>query len=149
MKLAPSSFAANPHTFEDAKTKFAKGEALILEVGSSHDEKAISHFLSSPNFQKDVAVGVGVGGVTGVLVGVVVDQITQANPAAGIVGKLLLGIIGGVVGGIVAKEAAAVANQTPAGLASTGRKVLPPAVDITYDPQAGHLFAQLMQQTTK
>jgi len=149
MKITPSLLAANPKTtFENAKTQFAKGEPLILESGGSHDEKAISQFLSSPNFQQDVAVGVGVGGVTGVLVGALVDEITRANPAAGIAGKILLGIVGGVVGGIVANKAAAVAPHTPAGMNATVPKVLPPAVAITYDPQKGHLFAQLMQQTT-
>ncbi len=147
MKIAPSSFATNSQIREDAKAKFAKGEALILEGGGSHDEKAISYFTSLPDFQKDVAVGAGVGGAAGVAVGVVVDQITQTHPAAGILGKLLLGIVGGVVGGIVAKEASAVARQTPAGKAATGRKALPCAVDITYDPQAGRLIAQLKTTT--
>jgi uncharacterized membrane protein YeaQ/YmgE (transglycosylase-associated protein family) len=149
MKITPSSLVINPREIEEAKTKFAVGEPLILDVGGVHDEKAISQFLSSDNFQKDVVVGAGAGGVAGVLVGVAVDQITQAHPVAGIVGKILLGIIGGVVGGAVAKEAAAVARPTPAGMAATGQKVLPPAVKVTYDPQAGHLFAQLMQQPTK
>jgi uncharacterized membrane protein YeaQ/YmgE (transglycosylase-associated protein family) len=149
MKISPSSFAINPRILEEAKTKFAGGEPLILEVGGAHDEKAISPLLNSPNFQKDVVLGAGAGAATGMLVGFVVDEITRANPVAGIVGTLLLGIVGGVVGGAVGKEAGAVVHPTPAGKAATDQKLLPPAVKVTYDPQAGHLFAQLMKQTTK
>jgi uncharacterized membrane protein YeaQ/YmgE (transglycosylase-associated protein family) len=151
MKIAPSSFATDLQFRQNAKDAFAKGEDLVLEVGGSHDEKAISYFLSLPAFQKDVAVGATVGGAAGVAAGVVIDQITQAHPAAGILGKFFLGMIGCVVGGVVAQEAAAVARQTSTGNAATGRTVLPqsPAVDIAYDPQAGQLIARLMQQPVK
>lgn len=151
MLIAPSSFATNPRIRKDAETALAKGEVLILEGRGSHDEKAIRSLTGSPDFQKNIVVGAGVGAALGVAAGIVVDQITQTHPVAGIVGKLLLGVIGGAVGGTVAKEAAAVARQTPMGKAAAAGKVLnqSPAVDISYDPQTGRLFAQLMQQSAK
>jgi hypothetical protein len=150
MLISTSTFATDPRIRKEAESAFAKGEALILGGVGSHDPKAISYLTSSPDFQKNIAVGAGVGATAGVLAGVVVDQITQTHPVVGIVGKLLLGVIGGVVGGVVAKEAAAVARPTPTEKAAAGGKVLyKPAVDISYDPQTGHLFAQLMQQSTK
>ena len=151
MKIAPASYATDPQIRTNAKEAFEKGEKLILEGGGPHDEKVISHFLSSPDFQKNVVVGTGVGTVVGVAAGVVVDQITQAHPAAGILGKFFLGVIGGIVGGgIAAQEASDVARQTTAGKAAAGGKVLSqsPAVAISYDPQAGHLIARLMQLAT-
>jgi F0F1-type ATP synthase assembly protein I len=150
MIITPSTFANDPRIRKQAESAFANGEAVILEGAGSHDQKAISHLTSSPDFQKNVVVGAAVGGTAGVLAGVVVDQITQTHPVVGIVGKLLLGVIGGVVGGAVAKEAAAVARPTPKEKAAPGGSVLnKPAVNIGYDPQTGHLFAQLMQQSTK
>jgi uncharacterized membrane protein YeaQ/YmgE (transglycosylase-associated protein family) len=151
MKIAPASYATDLQIRTNAKEAFEKGEKLILE-GGPHDEKAISHFLSSPDFQKNVMVGAGVGTVVGVAAGVVVDQITQAHPAAGVLGKFFLGVIGGIVGGgIAAQEASDVARQTATGKAATGSKVLyqSPAVAISYDAQTGHLIAGLMQQSTK
>lgn len=136
MKISPSTFVIQPRKIEEAKTSFAGGEPLILEVGGAHDEKAINQFLTSPNFQKDVLVGAGAGSVTGMLVGAVVNEIARTNPLVGIASTLLLGIVGGALGGAVGKEAAAAARPAP-------------AVKVTYDPKAGHLLAQLMQQPTK
>jgi hypothetical protein len=58
MKISPSTFVIQPRVIEEAKKILAGGEPLILEVGGTHDEKAINEYLSSPNFQKDVLVGV-------------------------------------------------------------------------------------------
>jgi uncharacterized membrane protein YeaQ/YmgE (transglycosylase-associated protein family) len=152
MKIAPSSYATDLQIRTNAKEAFEKGEKLILEGGGPHDEKAISNFLSSPDFQKNVAVGAGVGTAVGVVAGVVVDQITQAHPAAGILGKFFLGVIGGIVGGgIAAQEASDVARRTATGKAAAGDKVLyqAPAVAIDYDPRSGQLIARLMQQSAK
>jgi uncharacterized membrane protein YeaQ/YmgE (transglycosylase-associated protein family) len=157
MRIAASSFATDGRIRQQASVAFANGEALILEGGAPHDEKAISYFLSSPDFQKDmdqgsiVAAGAVVGGTIGVAAGAVVDQLIQTHPAAGILGKLLLGILGSALGGIVAQEASAAALEIPAGKAVAGRKVLgtAPAVEIAYDPQADHLIAQLKQQSIK
>ena len=150
MIIAASTFATDHRIRKEAESAFAKGEALILEGIGSHDQKAIGYLTSSPDFQKKIAVGAGVGATAGVLAGVVVDQITQTHPVVGIVGKLLLGVIGGVAGGAIAKEAAAVSRPTPTEKAAAGGKLMyKPAVDIGFDPQTGHLFAQLMQQSRK
>lgn len=150
MIISPSTFATDPRTRREAESAFSNGEALILESAGFHDQKAISSLTSSPDFQKNIAIGAGVGGTAGVLAGVIVDQITQTHPLIGTVGKLLLGVIGGVVGGIVAKEAGAVARPTSTENAAASGKVLSkPAVHIGYNAQTGHLFAQLLQQSNK
>ncbi|MGA3047243.1 MAG: hypothetical protein ABSD67_11505 [Terracidiphilus sp.] len=136
MKISPSTFVIQPRVIEEAKKILAGGEPLILEVGGTHDEKAINEYLSSPNFQKDVLVGAGAGTVTGMLVGAVVSEITRANPLVGIASTLLMGVVGAAIGGAAANEAAAVARPTP-------------AVKVTYDPKARHLVAQLLQQPAK
>jgi uncharacterized membrane protein YeaQ/YmgE (transglycosylase-associated protein family) len=141
MKIAPYSFATTPAVRDEAKKTLASGKSLIVEVGDPHNQKAVSDFLSSPAFQKDVAVGVVVGGVVGTAAGVVINQITQAHPAVGVAGEILLGIFGGLLGGAVVQDAAATARQAPIG------KVMNPSptVKIDYDPQARHLIAQLVQ----
>ena len=151
MRIGVSSFANNSQIaansdVDKAKLALAKGEPVILETGGSHNEKAISQFLSSPNFQKDVVVGTTVGAGVGVVAGAVVRQILQTHSVAGVVGELLLGIIGGAVGHLAAQDASTVVRPSPAGKAATGGGVPTPAVAITYDAHAGQIFAQLMQQ---
>jgi hypothetical protein len=152
MRLVLSSFATDPLIRQQANVAFANGEALILEGGAPHDEKAISYLLSSLDFQKDIALGpvVGgtlVGGTLGVAVETLVEHITLIYPAAGNLCKLLLFIVGGVAGGVAAQQASAI----PTGKAVTGRHLLDQAhaVEIAYDPQVDHLIAQLKQQSTK
>lgn len=154
MQLAVDSFATYHNIRKEAAERFANGEALILKGGGSHDEKAVSQLLSLPDFQKDVAVGAGVGGAAGLAAGILVEQITHVHPAAGVAGKILLAIFGGlgsVIGGVVAREASAEARQIPTGRAPVRGKLLAPSptVEIGYNPQTRELFARLMQQTTK
>jgi hypothetical protein len=138
MKIAPSTFTANPKV-QEAQRELAKGGELILEAGGSHDQEAISRALSSPDFQKQVLAGAALGGLGGIAVGVVIDGVTQTHPAVGTFAKYFLGVLGAVVGGVAAPDA------LPAAQTATGKT----PIEVAYDAKAGHFIARLKPQPAK